>query len=68
MPDAMLPEWNKAYRIINSAFPPISVFEEKGQGHTTGITCGDIGFEVAGCESHGVLLNVINFDHTPHMN
>ena len=28
MPDAMLPEWNKAYRIINSAFPPISVFED----------------------------------------
>ena len=28
MPDAVLPEWNKAYRIINSAFPPISVFED----------------------------------------
>ena len=28
MPDAMLPDWNKAYRIINSAFPPISVFED----------------------------------------
>ena len=28
MPDAMLPEWNKASRIINSAFPPISVFED----------------------------------------
>ena len=28
MPDAVLPEWTKAYRIINSAFPPISVFED----------------------------------------
>ena len=28
MPAAVLPEWNKAYRIINSAFPPISVFED----------------------------------------
>lgn len=28
MPDAVLPEWIKAYRIINSAFPPISVFED----------------------------------------
>ena len=28
MPDAVLPEWTKAYRIINSAFPPISIFED----------------------------------------
>ena len=32
MPDtpllSVLPEWNNAYRIINSAFPPISVFED----------------------------------------
>lgn len=32
MPDRsrppVLPEWNNAYRIINSAFPPISVFED----------------------------------------
>jgi len=25
---ARLPDWNKAYRLINSAFPPISVFED----------------------------------------
>ena len=23
-----IPEWNKAYRLVNSAFPPISVFED----------------------------------------
>ena len=32
MPDAplpaVLPDWGKAYRIINSAFPPLSVFED----------------------------------------
>lgn len=25
---ARLPDWNKAYRLVNSAFPPISVFED----------------------------------------
>ena len=25
---AVLPEWDTAWRIINSAFPPISVFED----------------------------------------
>lgn len=25
---ALLPDWNRAYRLINSAFPPISVFED----------------------------------------
>jgi hypothetical protein len=27
-PEVVLPEWNRAYRMINSAFPPISLFEE----------------------------------------
>jgi hypothetical protein len=28
MHDALLPEWHQAFRIVNSAFPPISVFED----------------------------------------
>ena len=27
-PEVVLPEWNRAYRMINSAFPPITLFED----------------------------------------
>jgi hypothetical protein len=27
-PQVVLPEWNRAYRMINSAFPPITLFED----------------------------------------
>ena len=41
--------------------------EEKGQGDAASLRAVDVGFDMAGCESHRVLLGMNGIDVTPHL-